>query len=143
MRTILDYLIYLVVLTIGALLGGPIGFILAIVLLSYVINSRSTIDEVPTKRYVSTIITKVPSEYYKEYRKYLRSNGWKVLGRQIKKRDNHRCVRCGYIGNLQVHHTNYNGIETMSFTVDQLESVCKECHTDIHLGLLPMKKKDQ
>ena len=143
MRTILDYLIYLVVLTIGALLGGPIGFILAIVLLSYVINSRSTIDEVPTKRYVSTIITKVPSEYYKEYRKYLRSNGWKVLGRQVKKRDNHRCVRCGYIGNLQVHHTNYNGIETMSFTVDQLESVCKECHTDIHLGLLPMKKKDQ
>ena len=143
MRTILDYLIYLVVLTIGALLGGPIGFILAIVLLSYVINSRSTIDEVPTKRYVSTIITKVPSEYCKEYRKYLRSNVWKVLGRQVKKRDNHRCVRCGYIGNLQVHHTNYNGIETMSFTVDQLESVCKECHTDIHLGLLPMKKKDQ
>lgn len=143
MRTILDYLIYLVVLTIGALLGGPIGFILAIVLLSYVINSRSTIDEVPTKRYVSTIITKVPSEYYKEYRKYLKSNDWKVLGRQVKKRDNHRCVRCGYIGNLQVHHTNYNGIETMSFTVDQLESVCKECHTDIHLGLLPMKKKDQ
>ena len=143
MRTILDYLIYLVVLTIGALLGGPIGFILAIVLLSYVINSRSTIDKVPTKRYVSTIITKVPSEYYKEYRKYLRSNGWKVLGRQVKKRDNHHCVRCGYIGNLQVHHTNYNGIETMSFTVDQLESVCKECHTDIHLGLLPMKKKDQ
>ena len=98
-------------------------------------------DELDYKR-VNTPVdySRVSREYYEAYRLYLRSEPWRVLRKLTLKRDGHRCTRCGYIGNLQVHHTNYSGIETMSFTIDQLETVCTICHANIHTGLLSMKK---
>ena len=85
-------------------------------------------------------MSRVPEVAKAAYRLYLKSNEWYSLRREALKRDSYRCTRCGYIGELQVHHTSYNGVLDMSFTVDQLESICKECHIDVHRGILPMKK---
>lgn len=116
--------------------------------ISHIIEIRK--EEKPTYRAVeqsientwrATDMTTIPADMLLAYRRYLRSSEWKQLRRIALKRDSHRCVRCGYIGNLQVHHTSYEGIyENFNFSTDQLESICKLCHIDIHLGLLPMKK---
>ena len=157
MSTYVEYFVYVVALLLGALLGGIFGFLLALYLLHASIrNSRvitvkdsspasttlsvdSPVDTVAI--YYSAGALFVPEDMLVEYRTYLKSSEWRLLRKQALKRDSHRCVRCGYIGYLQVHHTNYHGIyENMNFTVDQLESVCDLCHTDIHSGVLPMKK---
>lgn len=81
-------------------------------------------------------ITIVPQELKQEYRTYLKSDTWNKLRKEAVKRDRHRCVRCGYIGNLQVHHINYNGIyENFNFSVSQLVTLCNECHKDEHKPL--------
>lgn len=75
----------------------------------------------------------VPSEYYVAYRVYLRSSEWKLLRKQALVRDGHRCQMCGYIGDtLQVHHLHYKGIETMTFHLDQLQTLCTICHNEVH-----------
>lgn len=79
-------------------------------------------------------------EYLLSYKIFLQSPEWKALRKLALKRDSHRCLRCGYIGKLQVHHTHYDGIETMTFSIDQLESICTDCHDKVHAGILPMKK---
>lgn len=90
----------------------------------------------------ATDMTTVPPDMLLTYRRYLKSPEWRMLRKIVLKRDNHRCVRCGYIGNLQVHHINYVGIyENFNFSVDQLENICYDCHNDVHKGILPMQKE--
>ena len=43
-------------------------------------------------------------------------------------RDENMCRWCGELDNLQVHHLNHE-----KSTVDQLITLCKPCHTRIHL----------
>ncbi len=82
---------------------------------------------------------KVPKQYYKAYRTYLQSAEWEEL-RDIRFMiDDYMCLRCGTTSRLQCHHTNYSGIETMTFFLSQLETVCHSCHTKIHQRKLPMK----
>lgn len=79
-------------------------------------------------------IQTVPPEYYEAYSLYLKSPEWKALRKLVLKRDSYRCVDCGIRdGRLSVHHLHYDGIETMTFTVDQCVSVCNHCH-DIRHG---------
>jgi len=86
-------------------------------------------------KYYLTDMTALPNTLYDEYQQYLRSRKWKNLRHQAIKRDNFRCTGCGYIGVLEVHHTHYKGVFEMEFSVDQLISVCHECHEDIHTKL--------
>ena len=140
MKGILELSIYVFIVVIASITLGFIGFLGAVLVLHYFIQSRRRTPYVePTTK--PTDYTKVPSEYYDEYRIYLKSKAWYALRKQVFKRDLHRCVRCGYIGDKkQCHHTNYKGIESMEFSIDQLETVCHLCHDDIHKGLLPMQK---
>lgn len=159
MKSWLDYLVAIVIIVIGSLFG-PIGFVIAIILVARLASSTSSIptrepfaipvEPHPTHHPVeqsiedawkNTDMTTVPADMLLAYRKYLKSSEWYNLRRIALKRDSHRCVRCGYIGNLQVHHTDYRGIyENFNFSIDQLESVCYDCHRDVHKGILPMKK---
>jgi hypothetical protein len=152
MKTWLDYLVAIIIIAIGSLFG-PIGFIIAVVIVarlaSSITKSTSTSRPLVTPAEQSiedawraTDMTTVPADMLLAYRRYLKSEPWYVLRRIVLKRDGHRCTRCGYIGNLQVHHTDYRGIyENFNFSIDQLESVCYECHRDVHKGILPMKKE--
>lgn len=87
----------------------------------------------------------VPPEYYAHYSVYLKSQEWRDLRKMVLKRDKYRCIDCKVkayhkdfcpLGDkLQVHHLHYDGIDTMTFTMDQLVSVCNRCH-DIRHGRL-------
>lgn len=119
------------------------GFIISMVIIFLVArNHRARHEYRAPEPYIPIDILRVPPELFTAYREYLQSSEWHSLRQSAKKRDRFRCTRCGYIGNLQVHHIHYNGIYTMEFTLDQLETVCKECHNSIHSGDLPMQKKD-
>lgn len=83
--------------------------------------------------------TKVPKQYYTQYRSYLRSKEWQQLKATRSLVDGDQCIRCGSTSSLQCHHTDYSGIETMDFYLSQLETVCESCHKKIHKGTLPIK----
>ena len=85
--------------------------------------------------YYLTDMVSIPEILYDEYQVFLRSGHWKSLRRVTINRDGHRCTKCGYIGALQVHHVHYRGIFEMSFSVDQLITLCEECHKDEHIRL--------
>jgi len=171
MSSWIDYFIYLTVVIAASLLLGFVGFLGAVLLMYYIHTRNRKpepyIDHKPTEDYSlpvfnpieATVITyddimaiaqqdyyddgalKVPYDMYEEYRNYLKSSRWKKLSALVKKRDKHRCLRCGHIGYLQVHHTHYTGIyEDFNFSLDQLETICDLCHRDVHKGILPMSK---
>ena len=77
-------------------------------------------------------LAKVPPIYYEDYALYLKSDEWKTLRKQVLKRDKYLCVDCLNPGKLQVHHLHYDGIESMTFSMDQLVSVCHTCHAIRH-----------
>ena len=105
------------------------------------IISYDDIIAIDRKCYYDSGALKVPYDMLIPYRKYLKSPEWRALTKLVKKRDKHRCLRCGHIGHLQVHHAHYTGIyEDFNFQLDQLETICKLCHTDVHKGILPMSK---
>lgn len=134
MRTWLDWLIVAIVLTVGSLLGGVWGFIIAVVFIMASFRkplspSTNVLPDTEPRH-----ILKVPPQYYAQYSAYLRSDEWKALRKVVLKRDRYTCVDCLNHGlKLQVHHIHYDGIETMTFTPDQLVSVCHRCH-DIRHG---------
>lgn len=56
-------------------------------------------------------------------------------------RDNGLCVRCGRIGKI-VHHKKYITAQNcddleVTMNIENLETLCKECHDAEHLGSLP------
>lgn len=80
----------------------------------------------------SAPIENVPPRYYDSYREYLSSDKWRDLRSIVLLRDSHTCQDCGATTSLQVHHLHYDGIDTMTFTTDQLITVCSGCHDIRH-----------
>lgn len=64
------------------------------------------------------------------YRRYLRSEHWRSLRRQVIRRSGGRCERCGRSGRLEVHHVTYvrRGRELPS----DLQVLCRDCHDEAH-----------
>ena len=139
MSRYIDYFLYILIVLISSVFLGAVGFILAIGILTYLINYRAPIQSPYVKplsirdAWLQTDMTRVPSDCYATYREYLLSPEWKALRKLALKRDSYRCQHCGYIGDrLQVHHLSYDGIYTMNFHVDQLQTLCSWCHSNIH-----------
>ena len=65
------------------------------------------------------------------YQRYLGSSAWKEVSDERKSIDGYKCVCCGREDNLNVHHVVYpkNWEET---TVQQLRTLCHDCHVLIH-----------
>lgn len=171
MSSWIDYTIYSIVVVTASLLLGFIGFLGSVLTLHFILSrnrdtasgeraetsssySLPTLDTVGSSGvsyddiiaverniYYESGALRVPQDMLKEYRAYLKSARWKHLSAKVKKRDINRCLRCGHIGYLQVHHTHYKGIyEDFNFQLDQLETICDLCHRDVHKGILPMSK---
>lgn len=64
---------------------------------------------------------------------YLTSLIWYELRSQVFARDNHTCQHCGSTESLQCHHIRYDylGDEPL----EHLTTLCKLCHTNLHLKL--------
>lgn len=86
------------------------------------------------------LILKTDKEFYNNnfskyalYLKYLLSPEWKQLGLTIFKRDNGKCVHCGNLAD-DVHHKTYDNLYKEK--LEDLESVCRKCHIEIHTAVL-------
>ncbi|SEH31559.1 HNH endonuclease [Chryseobacterium culicis] len=65
-----------------------------------------------------------------KYHEYLESQEWKVKRKQVFDRDNNLCQRCKKESALHVHHLTYDNI--FKEKLEDLMSVCPECHSQIH-----------
>lgn len=145
----MTYLIYAVLgifIVLFMLFTVTVGWAIIIVLMIislFIPRTQSTSSESSSDHYIHVPIQTVPPEYYEQYSLYLVSQQWRDLRRKVLRRDKYRCVDClarAYHKDfyptgtkLQVHHIHYDGIETMTFSMDQCVSVCSTCH-DIRHG---------
>lgn len=64
------------------------------------------------------------------------NNKWYRFAETVKKRDNHRCLKCGRGHNqvtLQVHHKFYmQGLEAWNYALSDCITLCKGCHARQH-----------
>ncbi len=72
------------------------------------------------------------SKRKKIYEAYLLSAHWKALRQQAFERDNHQCTKCGNRLRLRGHHVKYRG-DLRKCTVDDILTLCEDCHTKLHL----------
>lgn len=65
-----------------------------------------------------------------DYDEYLKSPHWIEIREKRKEIDNHKCVLCEAVDNLNVHHITYDrlGYERIS----DLITLCSNCHTKVH-----------
>jgi hypothetical protein len=68
----------------------------------------------------------------KEYAEYLLSPEWIKIRRLVKNRDHKQCVWCGAKRALRVHHLTYEHIYKELEFLDDLVTICKNCHAWIH-----------
>ena len=140
------YILMAIVMGLFMLFASTFGFILAALLgIASLFVPRvkpDNTDYSTPDHHIHVPIQTVPVEFYTLYTIYLKSQEWRALRKVVLKRDNYKCVDCNIKGiskwnpngpKLQVHHLHYDGIETMTFTPDQLVSVCPACH-DIRHG---------
>lgn len=69
------------------------------------------------------------SKFYK-YHVYLKSDEWKIIRDKVVERDNGMCLYCKTNPAQEVHHKHYKTIYKEK--IDDLESVCSDCHRAIH-----------
>ena len=69
------------------------------------------------------------------YLQHLKDVRWKAKIVQIKIRDNHSCVNCKSLTNLQVHHRQYHFVKSLNnfkdpwdYPNDILITLCSNCH---------------
>lgn len=77
---------------------------------------------------------------YAKYVEYLSSIEWKSKREQILVRDNYTCQDCKIKPAEEVHHKTYDNL--FNEPLEDLISLCKKCHTEIHkvLHIEEMKK---
>ena len=75
------------------------------------------------------------------YRRYLQSPEWKRKRSMALDRDGHRCRVCNAGHELEVHHRCYptNGWGTES--IDDLTTLCSECHNVFHDAILSARQR--
>ncbi len=67
------------------------------------------------------------------YSDLLNSPQWRSKRAHIIKRDNNRCVDCGTMERLRVHHKYYSKNKApWEYPDDSLITVCDTCHEKIH-----------
>lgn len=72
------------------------------------------------------------------YEDLLKCKEWREKREKILNRDNNKCVYCGEVHNLQVHHKYYskypNGFRVYpwNYPDDALITLCDRCHKKVH-----------
>lgn len=77
----------------------------------------------------------------------IRSQRWKSVRLQVKRRDGWKCVSCGAAGRLEVDHIKpVRTHPDLAFDLGNLQSLCPSCHsrkTRVEIGLDPLDPKRQ
>lgn len=74
---------------------------------------------------------------FRDYDEFLNSDEWKEVAEMVKERDNHKCVICGSIENLNAHHLRYRADR---LDEDDIITVCGNCHQCLHNAVDEIKK---
>jgi hypothetical protein len=67
-----------------------------------------------------------------KYRQFLKSEYWMACRDLVLARDNYACQSCGGKTNLQVHHLTYSHHKDEMNHLDDLVTLCKQCHKKEH-----------
>ena len=67
-----------------------------------------------------------------EYSECLKHPLWRIKRSRILARDKYKCVKCGCIKYLHVHHLKYSGTYPWEAKNKDLITLCKRCHEDAH-----------
>lgn len=70
-------------------------------------------------------------KFSQEYIDYINSDEWAKIRNKVLIRDNFKCSLCGNMRNLQVHHLNYNHFMNEENHLEDLMTLCNECHEKI------------
>lgn len=81
----------------------------------------------PYKVFPSTIHLR-----HRPYSDFLVSDYWYMVRKLVIKRDRKKCVTCGASENLQVHHTTYKNHFNEHNHLEDLQTLCDQCHTEQH-----------
>ncbi len=65
------------------------------------------------------------------YKTYLTSPEWKSIASKVRARDK-ACVICGSVHGLQVHHTTYKNVFYEDTHLDDLITLCSDCHRNVN-----------
>jgi 5-methylcytosine-specific restriction endonuclease McrA len=78
------------------------------------------------------------------YRKYLKSKLWKHIRRNVLRRDRWICASCGNKA-TEVHHISYDPATLKGERLEELMSLCRECHEAVGNDMFGMRRpmKDQ
>lgn len=74
-----------------------------------------------------------------KYRDYLKTRQWKRIRRQILKRDNWICQSCGAKA-TEVHHLSYEPPVLRGERLEELMSVCRDCHEAVSYDVTGSKR---
>ena len=66
------------------------------------------------------------------YAKYLQSKRWKAVSKQVMDKYGYKCVDCGSVIKLNVHHLTYKHIGKEEDHLDDLTLLCNKCHKQVH-----------
>ncbi len=79
---------------------------------------------------------------WKGGRSKYRGRDWKKIRRQIRRRDQNRCMRCGGTEHLQVHHiTPYE--DSFDNSPQNLITLCARCHGLVEHGTVALPSEDK
>ena len=62
----------------------------------------------------------------------LNQRRWQAVRLKVLRRDNWRCTECGNPGKLEVHHVNPLEHGGAKYDPDNLTTICRSCHIDLH-----------
>ena len=60
------------------------------------------------------------------------SPAWKAVRRRALERDGFRCVKCGRMGDLEVHHHDRRSAKF--YDLDAVVTLCRRHHIEAHVG---------
>jgi hypothetical protein len=67
-----------------------------------------------------------------EYWEFLQTSYWFGIKDLVLRRDKHKCIACGSKKSLQVHHKVYTHRFSEHKHLDDLETLCGDCHKFVH-----------
>ena len=75
---------------------------------------------------------KLPKSPKEKYKEFLKSTYWKQIKLVVLERDNYTCRGCGTTTQLEVHHLTYKNHLSEHKNLDDLATLCRNCHELSH-----------
>lgn len=70
------------------------------------------------------------------YKDFLKSGKWQQKRLEVMNRDGFKCVICGEVNDLTVHHLYYEpNKKPWEYDDEVLQTLCSNCHNKIHKDL--------